>query len=144
MPSSTPPDLLRRADLARSRWAAGLLLAPLLIGLAVRVEEGRATLLGLEGPGCVAGRWVGDAGCPGCGLTRSTALTLRGDLGAAAALNWAGPLLVLACVLGLALHLDVLLRARRRTRLHARLLSLGARGLTLAVLLAWITRWFHS
>lgn len=118
-----------------------MLCAPLVLGLLVRVQGTRATLFGLEGPTtCVLGQWCGPAGCPACGLTRSTALTVQGDLGPALALNWAGPLLVLACLGGLALHLDILLRTGRRTRLHERLLGLGSAGLFLAVLLAWAAR----
>ena len=134
---SSPPE---HPDLARSRFAVGVLCLPLLLGLLIRVQGGRATFLGMEGPTCVLGEWCGPAGCPACGLTRSTALTMKGDFGPALALNWAGPCLVLACLGGLALHLDILLRARRRTHFHERLLGLGTAGLFLAVLLAWVAR----
>lgn len=117
-----------------------LLAAPLVLGLLIRVEGGSATLFGVEGPACVLGEVGGPGACPGCGLTRATALTLHGDVAAAAALNWAGVALVLACVLGLAVHLDILLRAERRTAAHQRLLTLGARGFTTLVLAAWVTR----
>lgn len=126
--------------MARSRVAVLILALPLALGLLVRVEGMRASLFGLEGPICVVGEWCGPAGCPGCGLTRSTALTLQGDLGGAAALNWAGLALVAACAAGLLLHLDILLRTRHRTAGHERLLAFGTRGLALAVLLAWTSR----
>lgn len=137
-----PPDPSHppHPDLARSRFAVLVLAAPLVLGLLVRVRGTQATLFGLEGPTCVVGGWCGPAGCPGCGLTRSTALTVQGDLGPALALNWAGPLLVLACLGGLALHLDILLRTCRRTRAHERILRLGTVGLALAVLLSWAAR----
>jgi len=117
-----------------------LLALPLFLGALIQVEEGRASLFGVEGPVCVVGEWCGPAGCPACGLTRSTALAVQGDLGGAATLNWAGLALVVACAAGLLVHLDILLRARRRTAAHERLLALGTRGLALALLLAWTSR----
>ena len=139
MPAPCPPAP-QPADQARSRAAVLLLAIPLIFGLLVQVEAGRASLLGYEGPTCTVGEWCGPAGCPGCGLTRSTALTLRGDLGAAASLNWAGLALVLACLGGLAVHLDVLLRAKQRTRRHDRLLAWGSRAFVATVMLAWFSR----
>lgn len=139
MASPRPQDP-RAADRARSRVAVLLLAVPLVLGLLIRVEGASASLFGVEGPACVLGEVGGPGACPGCGLTRATALTLHGDVAAAAALNWAGVALVLACALGLALHLDILFRAGRRTPTHHRLLSLGARAFALAVAAAWFTR----
>ena len=134
--TSTPPH----PDLARSRTAVLVLALPLVLGLLIRVQGARASLFGFEGPTCVVGDWCGPAGCPGCGLTRSTALTLQGELGSALSFNWAGPAVVLACLLGLMLHLDIILRVRQRTKTHERLLAWGTRGFTLLLLLAWCHR----
>ncbi len=140
---SPVPASHRQADLARSRFAAVLLAIPILVGPWIRIEGKGASLFGVEGPACVAGRWMGQtAGCPGCGLTRSTALTLQGDVPGALAFHWAGPLLVAACLGGLAVHLDILLRTRGRTRVQNRLLAWGARGFWTALLLAWSSRLF--
>lgn len=119
-----------------------VLSLPLILGLVVRVQGARASLFGLEGPACLVGEWCGPAGCPGCGLTRSTALTLQGEFGSAISFNWAGPAVVLACLFGLVLHLDILLRVRQRTQAHDRLLSWGAKGFALLLLLAWCHRLF--
>ncbi|MDA1264999.1 MAG: DUF2752 domain-containing protein [Planctomycetota bacterium] len=124
----------------RSWWAVVILSLPLVLGLLLRIEGSSASLFGLEGPECAVGRAIGPAGCPGCGLTRATGLTLQGDLDGAAALNWAGIAVVLACLAGLAVHLDILVRAKRRTPFHQRLLRLGARGFLAAVFLAWFAR----
>jgi len=138
--ASSCPSNPRAADRARSRVAVLLLAAPLVLGLLIRVEGASASLFGVEGPACVLGEVGGPEACPGCGLTRATALTLHGDVAGAAALNWAGVALVLACVLGLAVHLDILLRADRRMPVHQHLLTLGTRALATIVLAAWISR----
>lgn len=52
--------------------------------------------------------------CPNCGMTRSVVLTLHGDLGAALALNPAGPLLVFGLALFSAAMLLLMLCQQRR------------------------------
>jgi Protein of unknown function (DUF2752) len=133
-------EVIAKADRARSRFAVVLLALPLVLGLLIQVKGPSATLFGLQGPTCVVGEVLGAAGCPGCGLTRSTALALHGDLAGAAALNWAGLVLVVACVLGLVLHLDILIRAGRRTARHGRLLTVGTHLFGASVLVAWLIR----
>ncbi len=128
------------ADQARSRAALATLAAVLLLGSLIQVRAGRASLFGLHGPRCVVGEWVGPAGCPGCGLTRSVALTLHGELSAAAQLNWAGIGLVFLCVAGILVHLDILLRAGRRTARHRWLLRVGTHTFAASLLFAWIYR----
>ena len=114
-------------------------LGVVTVGLLVEVSPERAHLRGVEGPFCLVRGLLGDHACPGCGLTRATALVLQGHCSAAAALHEGGFLVALLAVAGIIVQLDQLSRGepRRGHRLAARLAG-GA--LLAAVLLPWLAR----
>jgi hypothetical protein len=95
--------------------------------------------MGLSGPGCPLGDALGSSACPGCGLTRSTALALHGDWVAALSLHAGGFVVVLACLAGIALHGHVL-ATRRRSPRHDALLRFGRFAFALGILGAWAAR----
>lgn len=135
----------------RTRLMAGFMGAALLAALmALRaVASANAATVFFAGRelhwGCLFKACFG-VPCPGCGLTRSTLLTLHGQLAPALQVNAAGPLLVAGLValagallcpaLGARLHGDSLtLRAQRLLRGGA----LAYAGLLLGVLLGhWL------
>lgn len=117
-----------------------LLSLPILIGALIDVSAGQASLFGVAGPACVVGEWIGPAGCPGCGLTRASALTVQGQFSQAWGFHAAGLILIPLCVAGIAIHLHILFAGRGRTQVHDRLLSWGTRALLASVLVAWLVR----
>lgn len=80
--------------------------AALLAGATATVRPDAATWFGVRGPHCPLGACLGPLACPGCGLVRSTAATLQGDLSVAWAIHPAGPviagLLVATCAVNFA------------------------------------------
>jgi len=120
-----------------------LLAAPLVLGLCIEASGERATLFGLEGPGCLVSDNLGQAACPGCGLTRSTALLMHGQWGAASAVHPAGWLVGLLCGLGVLLYADIARRGQR-TRTHHRLLRTGQWTFATAIVAVWLARWLNS
>lgn len=109
-----------------------------MLGICLTVDSENATLLGLSGPPCVIGEVLGPRACPGCGITRSTALVMHGAWYEALVLHPAGWMVVLLCAAGALVHIDILRRGARSAN-HDRLLRVGwaifAGGLTLAWLL---------
>lgn len=129
------PRAVRRAAL----WS--LVIPSLVLGLAAlaTVDSNHASWFGLEGPQCLVNRLLGPHVCPGCGLTRSTALAVQGRFAEAAALHAGGIAVALLCVGALAIHLDVVRRGRALDA-HLALRSLGRWLLLGAVLGAWAWR----
>ncbi len=118
--------------------ATGFLLA-LGAALTATVRPDGATWFGMRGPQCPLGSCLGPLACPGCGLLRSTAAALQGDLGFAFQLHPTGPLVAVLLVAGTLLHLDIL---RRRAELpgHRRLRRLGHTLFVSGLLLGWLLR----
>ena len=131
----------RASDRRRSLIASTILAAPLVLAWLASVDAVSARWFGVEGPACLWRSLFGELACPGCGLTRSTALVVQGDWGLATALHPAGWVVVFACLGGLAVHGHVLLGGRRGPR-HERLLRWGRRGFVAALLAAWGMRIF--
>ena len=123
----------------RSLLALLLLATPLVLGLCMQADIDQATLFGYGGPPCVLGEALGPQACPGCGLTRSTALVLDGAWGAATILHPAGWLVVLLCAAGVLIHTDILRRGRRPSG-HTRLLRLGRWTFAGGLAVAWLLR----
>jgi hypothetical protein len=132
-----PPH--RSSDRRRSLIASAILAVPLVLGWLASVDAESARWFGVEGPACTWRSLFGELACPGCGLTRSTALVVQGDWRLATALHPAGFAVVAACLGGLLVHGHVLLRGRRGPW-HERLLSWGRRGFVAALLAAWGVR----
>ena len=123
----------------RATIAVLLLAAPLAIGLCLEATPEKATLLGWEGPSCLVADHLGEAACPGCGLTRSTALWVQGDFAGSTAAHPVGWLVVLLCAAGIALYTDIFRRGQT-TSLHRRLLRSGRWAFASGIVAAWVLR----
>ena len=125
----------------RDSWTSLAMLAGVLVLATVMEATPRgASLAGLRAPPCALRAVLGEHACPGCGLTRSTALVVRGDLAGSLSLHPAGVLVALLCLAGIALHLHILIR-RRRTATHVALLRLGRRLFVVGLVAACVVRW---
>ena len=91
------------ANVRRSRLPLLILLAPLVLGAAADVDERKATILGVEASPCPVRLLAGEHVCPGCGLTRSTALAVQGDWASSWHVHPAGILVAVLCVAGVLL-----------------------------------------
>ncbi|MCB9877442.1 MAG: DUF2752 domain-containing protein [Planctomycetes bacterium] len=110
-----------------------------MLAATATVTPDAARWFGLRGPHCPLGSCLGPLACPGCGLVRSVAATVQGDLGAAWTYHPAGPV-VAALFAGTALlHLDILRRARELPA-HRWLRRAGRITFLVAVLGGWIFR----
>lgn len=129
------PRTVRRAALGR------LVVPGLVLGIAAcaTVDSQRAAWFGIEGPQCLVNRVLGPHVCPGCGLTRSTALAVQGRLAEAAAMHAGGIAVALLCLGAIFVHLDVARRGRVLDA-HLALRSLGRKALLISVLGAWLWR----
>lgn len=126
--------------------AALAMVPPLaLLGLAATATVSReaATWLGVRGPFCPLGWLCGDLACPGCGLTRATAMVAQGRFGEAFAMH-PGGFAIVALSLGLVLvQLDVLRRGAI-SGAHLRWRSRGRWALLVGILLGWAARFCQS
>ena len=113
-------------------------LALLTIGLATQPDpRGYGTHEQLGLPACRSREWFGIP-CPGCGVTTSIALALRGDLAASFVNQPAGLLLTLALPLLFLAALRVHLAGRD---LHAVLLGPGTRPLLALAAIVLVLSW---
>lgn len=115
----------------------------LAAGFSATVTPDAATWFGLRGPVCPLGSCLGPLACPGCGLVRSTAAALQGELGFAVALHPAGPVVALLLLGAFLLDLDIV-RRRVEIAAHRSWRHVGARVFTAAVLLGWAVRLCYS
>ena len=139
--AATPPDLppshrpsLRGATVRTLGFAGAL-----AIGWSATVTTDGATWFGHRGPSCPLGSCFGPLACPGCGLLRSTAAALQGDLGLAWCTHPAGPVVAALLLGGLLLHLHVLCRGHEMPA-HRRWRHRGRRLFVVAVLSGWLLR----
>jgi len=131
-----PPGRSPRRDaLLRSAILAGFLAAAWL----AEGSPERATLFGVEGPECPSRIAFPDRGCPGCGLTRASAMALDGELAASFALHPGGLALVACAVVALLLHARTLAFGQK-SAWTLRLLRSGRVFLLVAVLAGWFAR----
>ncbi len=114
---------------------------PFLIGPWLTVGQGEVTLAGLRGPVCAARSVLPDLGCPGCGLTRSMALGVQGDLFGSLLVHPAGLLILILAAGGLLVHAQVLWNHDQTDR-HLFLRVAGRRLLGVGLLFAWIAKAF--
>src|SRR5262245_55851341 len=142
---TTPAATLERdpADPARRHGQALVVaLAPWIVGPFVALVDGRATIGGIATPACLFARWLPGVGCPGCGLTRSVALALHGELAASIALNPGGLLLLALGLAAAVLHAGAARRGYETER-ERRLRGLGRMALLVGLLLPWLARVVH-
>lgn len=133
-PSGNQPTSLRAAQ-----WRTAGFLFALAGGFTATISRDGATWFGLRGPPCPLGACFGSVACPGCGLLRSTAAALHGDLSLAWATHPAGPVVALLLLGGAALHLDIL-RRRCEVPWHRIARRFGHVAFATAVLLGWTFR----
>jgi hypothetical protein len=134
MPGNQERTLRRRAALQ----AGGGLFA-LIAGWTATVHADGATWFGVRGPQCPLGACLGPLACPGCGLVRSTAAALQGDLSAAFAMHPTGPVVAGLLFGSLALHLHVLHHGHESPR-HRRLRRFGHSLFVVGLLGGWALR----
>lgn len=136
----------RRSARVAALWSMALPSTVLLLAASSEVTLKSATWFGVRGPVCPLGWALGECACPGCGLTRSTAMVAQGRFGEALALNPAGFVVVGLCASALALHADVLRRSRVLDA-HLSLRHVGRWVFGVGVVVAWAMRgmgWFTT
>jgi len=139
-PSAASRAGLTPAERRDSLTRLAILLGLVVVGLLMRADTKTATLFGVEGPRCPLRRVLGDAVCPGCGLTRATVLALHADFATSWRVHPAGILLVLTCLGGIAVHLDILCRRGKHAG-HEAILRVGGRTLAAGLVVASLLRW---
>jgi hypothetical protein len=82
----------------------------LTLAATATVSANAALWLGVRGPVCPLGHWLGEAACPGCGLTRATSLVVQGRWLEAWHVQPAGFAVAALCAGLVVLQLDVLRR----------------------------------
>ena len=117
----------------------GVLLGLLALGRAIRVEAGEAQLAGWSGPGCLVSDHLGENACPGCGLTRASALTLQGDWRGAMDFHLGGIVLVGVFLFWAGLYAWMAWQGRLTTSMR-RAVRLGRYVLILGVGIGWYLR----
>jgi hypothetical protein len=115
------------------------LAAALAAGWCATVTADGASWFGVRGPQCPLGACLGPLACPGCGLLRSTAAALQGDVAFAFGAHPAGPVVAALLLGGALVHFDVL-RRRREEPVHRRWRTFGQRAFTIALIAGWLMR----
>lgn len=131
------PDTTRRSARADALLRAAILAGFLAAAWLAEGSPGRATLFGVEGPECPSRLVFPERGCPGCGLTRASAMALDGEVAASLALHPGGLVLVVCAAAALALHVHTL-TSGRKSAWTLRLLRSGRVLLLVAILAGWI------
>lgn len=134
MPAPGNPLSLRAAA-----WRTAGFVGALVVGYSAKATAAGATWFGMRGPYCPLGTCFGPLACPGCGLLRSTAAALQGDLSLAFACHPAGPIVALLLLAGTLVHFDIL-RQRNERRWHHRAQRVGYVLFAAAVAIGWIVR----
>ncbi len=122
-----------------SACAAALSALVLLVALLMHADTAHATLFGFSGLPCPAGTLLGESVCPGCGLTRSTALVMHGRFAEALRLHAGGFFVVFACLAGFLVHGHSLL-VRHRSPRHDALLRAGRVLFVAGIVAGWAAK----
>ena len=115
---------------AQRALALALLLGMFAAGALIEADANGARLFGVEGPECPSRLVLPDHGCPGCGLTRATAMILDGDTAGATRLHPGAWLVVVLGAAGTLMRAALLVSPRKSDWIHrqlrnGRLLFLG-------------------
>ncbi len=133
----TPKDA--RALRRHAALALAVLLGCLLLGWNLQVQPDKAQWAGWSGPHCLLSETLGDHSCPGCGLTRASALALQGEWRAASAMHLGG--LVVVVVFGMWSLVYARLWLRGQVTPPMRLaLRVGRYALALGIGVGWLLR----
>ncbi|MEC7582990.1 MAG: DUF2752 domain-containing protein [Planctomycetota bacterium] len=116
-----------------------LLGSALAVSVTASLGPDGARWYGIAGPACPLGSNIDPVACPGCGLLRSTAASLQGEMSYALLANPAGPMVALLLVAGLLLNLDILRRGSP-SQLHQDLRRRGHTLLVASVFAGWTLR----
>lgn len=138
MPAPGNPLSLRAAA-----WRTAGLVGALAVGYSATATRDGATWFGVRGPYCPLGTCFGPQACPGCGLLRSTAAALQGDLQLAWQCHPAGPVVAFLLLAGTLVHFDIL-RQRHERRWHRVLRTAGYVAFAAAVGFGWLLRILRS
>ena len=138
-----PPLPSKPRSRGTSRRGDGLALALLLgmfaAGALVEADASGARLFGVEGPECPSRLVLPDHGCPGCGLTRATAMLLDGDATGATQLHPGAWLVVMLGGAGTLFRAALLMFPRKSDWIHRQLRS-GRVLFLLGLLAIWLAR----
>jgi hypothetical protein len=142
--TSAPPGAATRPSFAGLATALAIALTLAILRVVLRADGARAYLLGHPiDVGCAFHTRTG-LPCPMCGVTRSVAMTLHGDLSQAFALFPTAPVVSFGlAALCAALVADFVLRARRSTLVTAFDARLRRGALVYGALcgLLWLADW---
>jgi len=122
-----------------SRLPVVVLLLPLLLGAVADADENHASVLGIEATPCPVRLLAGEHACPGCGLSRGTALAVQGEWGRSWRVHPAGIVVAALCALGLAVRLWMRF-APGRALAHQTLLRHGHVIFVFGILAGWAVR----
>lgn len=134
---ASTPSAVRRRSVAALGLIAMLFAAAALVSATPRT----ATLFGVSGPACPS-RWLpalDGTGCPGCGLTRGTALLLDGEFRTASAVQPAAWLVVGFALLAALLH-AIRIAVPEKSAWTDRLFGTGRVALLVGLVLVWAVR----
>ena len=114
----------------RNALALALLLGMFAAGALIEADASSARFIGVEDPECPSRLVLPDHGCPGCGLTRATAMILDGDTAAATRLHPGAWLVVVLGAAGTLMRAALLASPGKsewihRQQCHGKLLFLG-------------------
>jgi hypothetical protein len=131
----------RTVDAGRRRAAVRAIAFAGTLALAATAEVAAdgARWFGIRGPHCLAGACLGPVGCPGCGLVRSVASAVQGDLAQALRFHPGGAVCAAALLCGFVAAVAAACRCDAPTwtrRLDAAL----PRAVLAAALLGWLLR----
>lgn len=141
--SAAEPAAGTRGEAARRRRLLGAVAmlaicsGTIAVGARVQVSVERAHWHSVEGPKCLIRGILGDGACPGCGLTRATALVLQGRTREAWEIHGGGFVVAFLCAAGIPFQADILRRGGRVTRAHI----LAGRAARIALLLGVVIPW---
>jgi len=143
MPKEMQREMVREqrstTNTHRSRLPLVVLLLPLLLGAVADADENHAAILGVEAVPCPARLLAGEHACPGCGLSRATALAVHGDWSRSWSVHPAGIVLALLCACGIGLRLSLRFAPRHAT-VRESMLRAGPRIFILGILAGWVLR----
>lgn len=136
LPHPSHPSEVRRASILPFALLAGFLVVAAL----VQATPTEAHLFGIAGPDCPS-KWIAPShGCPGCGLTRGTALVMDGAFSEAHRVHGAAGLVVALAALGALLHGSILITGKKPAWTD-RLFRSGRFLMCAGLLAAWWLRW---